>query len=74
MSTPETPAHAASNGFNDALTFLNEVKRVFADQPEKYSRLLGYLTDFRNKTYVPPPSMVEGPLTALSQSQRSSID
>jgi paired amphipathic helix protein Sin3a len=60
MSTTaaSTAASAAnSNGYRplnvkDALTYLDQVKVKFADQPEVYNRFLDIMKEFKSQAYV----------------------
>jgi paired amphipathic helix protein Sin3a len=37
----------------DALSYLDQVKVQFADQPDVYNRFLDIMKDFKSQAYVP---------------------
>jgi paired amphipathic helix protein Sin3a len=41
--------------FTDALSFLDEVKRQYADQPQVYNVFLDIMKDFKSQQYPSPP-------------------
>lgn len=48
----------------DALSYLDQVKVQFADQPDVYNRFLDIMKDFKSQAYVANPSPACMPLFA----------
>ena len=53
-SPPPSPQRAQANGYRplnvkDALTYLDQVKIQFADQPEIYNKFLDIMKDFKSQ-------------------------
>lgn len=42
----------SNNLFQDALTYLDQVKVQFHDQPDVYNRFLDIMKDFKSQAYV----------------------
>lgn len=43
---------ANTNSLQDALTYLDQVKVQFHDQPDVYNRFLDIMKDFKSQAYV----------------------
>ena len=44
----------ANNKIQDALSYLDQVKVRFVDQPDVYNRFLDIMKDFKSQAWVPP--------------------
>ena len=63
-TTPAPPPAApnASNGYRplnvkDALSYLDQVKVMFSENPEVYNKFLDIMKDFKSQAYVAPGSV-----------------